>query len=59
MTRYDFLDARFVILLAIYLLLLLVNIWFWAKNDQIWLPEARLMIFGNIQSFKIAKKSFI
>ena len=30
------------------LLLLLVNIWFWAKNDQIWLPEARWMIFSNI-----------
>ena len=50
MTRYDFLDARFVIWLAIDLLLLLVNIWFWAKNDQIWLPEARWMIFSNIRT---------
>ena len=50
MTRYDFLDARFVIWLAIDLLLLLVNIWFWAKNDQIWQPEARWMIFCNIRT---------
>ena len=50
MTRYDFLDARFVIWLAIDLLLLLVNIWFWAKNDQIWQPEARWMIFCNIRA---------
>ena len=50
MTRYDFLDARFVIWLAIDLLLLLVNIWFWAKNDKIWQPEARWMIFCNIRT---------
>ena len=51
MTRYDFLDARFVIWLAIDLLLLLVNIWFWAKkNNQIWLPEASRMIFSNIRT---------
>ena len=50
MTRYDFLDARFVIWLAIDLLLLLVNIWFWAKNDQIWQPEPRWMIFCNIRT---------
>ena len=50
MTRYDFLDARFVIWLAIDLLLLLVDIWFWAKNDQIWQPEARWMIFCNIRT---------
>ena len=50
MTRYDFLDATFVIWLAIDLLLLLVNIWFWAKNDQIWQPEARWMIFCNIRT---------
>ena len=64
MTRYDFLDARFVIWLVIDLLLLLVNIWFWAKNDQIWLPEARWMIFSNIRTdfnlifgqFSVAKK---
>ena len=64
MTRYDFLDARFVIWLAIDLLLLLVNIWFWAKNDQIWLPETRWMIFSNIQTdfkfifgkFSVARK---
>ena len=45
MTRYVFLDARFVIWLAIDLLLLLVNVWFSANNDQIWLLEARWMIF--------------
>ena len=64
MTRYDFLDARFVIWLAIDLLLLLVNISFWAKNDQIWLPEARCMIFSNIRTdfnlifvqFSVARK---
>ena len=63
-TRYDFLDARFVIWLAIDLLLLLVNIWFWAKNDQIWQPEARWMIFCNIRTdfnfsfgqFSVARK---
>ena len=62
MTRYDFLDARFVIWLAIDLLL--VNIWFWAKNDQIWQPEARWMIFSNIRTdfnfifvqFSVARK---
>ena len=48
MTRYDFLDARLVIWLAIDLLLLFVNIEFWANNDQIWLPESRWMIFSNI-----------
>ena len=64
MTRYDFLDARFVIWLAIDLLLLLVNIWFWAKNDQIWQPDARWMIFCNIRTdfnfifgqFSVARK---
>ena len=64
MTRYDFLDARFVIWLTIDLLLLLVNIWFWAKNDQIWQPEARWMVFSNIQTdfnfifgqFSVARK---
>ena len=64
MTRYDFLDARFVIWLAIDLLLLLVNIWVWAKNDQIWQPEARWMIFCNIRTdftfifgqFSVARK---
>ena len=48
--RYIFLDARFVIWHAIDLLLLLVNIWFWANNDQIWLLEARLIIFSNIRT---------
>ena len=60
LTVYDFLDARFVILLAIDLLLLLVNIWFWAKNDQIWLSDARWMIFNNIRTdllqFSVARK---
>ena len=50
MTRYVVLDARFVIWLAIDLLLLLVNVWFLANNDKIWLLEARWMIFSNIRT---------
>ena len=49
-TRYVFLDARFVIWHAIDLLLLLVSVWFSANNYQIWLPEARWMIFSNIRA---------
>ena len=50
MTRYVFLDARFVIWLAIDLLLLLDNICFSANNDQRWLLGARWMIFSNIRT---------
>ena len=57
MTRYVFLDARFVIWLAIDLFLLLVNVWFWTNNDHIWLLQARWMIFYFIfGQFSVAGK---
>ena len=49
-TRYVFLYAGFVIWLAIDLLLLLVIAWISAHNAQIWLLEARWMIFSNIRT---------
>ena len=61
---YIFLYARFVVWFAIDLLLLLVNIWFSANNYQVWLLEARWMIFSNIRTdlnlifgqFSVARK---
>ena len=53
MTRYVFLDARFVIWLAIDLLLLLVKIWCWENNEEVWLLEARWLILAIFQATSI------